>query len=78
MSLKLATGGVVVVQEVSAELAGEVRVAMNTDVEVTLWPRRSVTRGERAEPRRSRTRETSPRLRRPPKWSARALPRRVA
>jgi len=52
---------------------------MNTGNEQTsLWPRRAVSRGMKAPAQRSRMRETSPRLRRPPKWSERILPRRVA
>ncbi len=51
---------------------------MNTTSEQAMWPRRAISTTSRLPPRRSRTREASPRLRRPPKWSERLLPRRVA
>ena len=56
-------------------------MSTNNSIALALWPRRE---GRAAElesvmpQRRSRTREATPRLRRPPKWSARVLPRRVA
>jgi hypothetical protein len=53
-------------------------MSTNTAIEVSLWPRREARAAPAAPVRRSRTREAVPRLCRPPKWSERVLPRRVA
>jgi hypothetical protein len=53
-------------------------MSTRTAMEVSLWQRRD-SRAQTAQPmRRSRAREGVPRLCRPPKWSERVLPRRVA
>jgi hypothetical protein len=56
-------------------------MSTNNSIALSLWPRRE-SRAVDAESvlptRRSRSRAATPRLRRPPKWSARVLPRRVA
>lgn len=53
-------------------------MSTNPTIEVSLWPRREGRSAQMVPVRRSRTREALPRLRRPPKWSERVFPRRVA
>ncbi|MBK7863019.1 MAG: hypothetical protein IPJ65_31310 [Archangiaceae bacterium] len=62
--------------EVAMSRTAEVEV----EVEGSLWPRREAARSSLAAApvRRSRSREEGPRLRRPPRWSARVLQSRVA
>lgn len=51
---------------------------IDTEQTQSLWPRRAARTSVANPMRRSRMRDASPRLRRPPKWSERMLPRRVA
>jgi hypothetical protein len=51
---------------------------MSTETEQALWPRKAGRDTAMLPVRRSRAREPLPRVRRPPKWSERLMPRRVA